>query len=61
MHADTNSGKLSYLNDFWVDVLKSGYGLLVHGTHRSAVSQDWIYELRWNEFLRVVSDALIFG
>ena len=61
MHADTNSGKLSYFNDFWVDLLKSGYGPLVHGTHRSAVSQDWIYEWGWNEFLRVVSDALIFG
>ena len=28
----------SYLNDFWVGVIKKGCGLLVHETLKSAVS-----------------------
>ena len=37
----------SWFNDFLVDMVKNGHGPLVHETIKSAISKEWIYELRW--------------
>ena len=31
LHADTNLRKMKVTNNYWVDVVKNGYGLFVHG------------------------------
>ena len=52
MHAGPNSGKLK------VDSV-IGHGLLAHETLKSAVSEEWGYNLR--QLFRCDSDAKIFG
>ena len=47
LRAHTYLGKLKviYFNSYWVGMVKYGCGLLVHGTLKSAVSQEYVDEL----------------
>ena len=40
-----------------MDVFKNGWGLLVHGTLKPAVSQEWNYDL--SHFLHAVIDVIV--
>ena len=47
LHADANSGKPSYFNNFWVGLVKHMCCSLGYETLKSTLSQGWIDELRW--------------
>ena len=46
----------SYLNSYWVGMVKYVFGLLGHGTLKSAASQEWIDELVdfWTCFIKLI-------
>ena len=51
----------SYFSDFWVGVVKNGYGHLVHETLKSAVSYlSAVWVMNWADFLHAGCDAIIF-
>ena len=37
----------SYLNDFWVGMIRNRHGHLVLETQKSAVSKEWVHEFSW--------------
>ena len=53
----------SYFDNYWVGIVKDGWGLIDHGTFKSGVSHKWFDELSsligW--FFYVYSDGIIFG
>ena len=53
----------TYFNNYWVGMMKNGWGLSDHGTLKSFVSYKWFNELsrliEW--FLHADSDRTMFG
>ena len=62
LHADINLGKLKVAN-YWVGIVKNGWGFLDHWNLKSGVSRKWFDEKsrlsKWS--LHVDSDGIIFG
>ena len=52
----------SYFNNYWVGMVKNGWGLTDHGTPRSGLSHKWLDEfsrlIEW--FLYANTDGVIF-
>ena len=59
LHVDTNLGKLSYFNNYWMGMVKNGQDLIDHVTFKSGVF-DELSTLK-KCFLNDDSDGIIFN